>query len=767
MPITLRPFLYQVYFVAMLKKLSKFLFKLFLLSIFLLGIFFALVYYDVFGHLYSEEELKEFKNETASLVLSDNKIIIGKFFDENRTNIEYNDLPTHLVNALVATEDARYFEHQGVDSRSLIRVAIKTILLNNKSSGGGSTITQQLAKNMYGRKHYGPLSMPVNKTKEIILAYRLEAIYGKEDIITLYLNTIPFGENVMGIESASRRFFNKSATKLKVEEAAILVGMLKANTYYNPRLYPDHAILRRNVVLEQMKKYNYLSTVETDSIQELPLKLDYANFESEGVANYFLVQVKQEAQDILKLVNERLDTIYDIDKSGLIIETTLNLNLQNYALSAFKSHLSIMQKRLRNQYKKSSYNSSLNKLANSELKRLKLMGSANVKKQREMFSWDGFYTDSVSLKDSIKHSLTLLHAGLIAMDPKTGAIKSWVGGIDHRTQPYDQIYAQRQTASAFKPILYATALQMGAWPCQYLDNERLIIEDFDSWQPENYNHTIGGKYSIAASLAKSMNIPTVNLFMKIPFSNLENIWKNLGFSQDLVRKPSTALGTSTASLYEMAIAYAAFANGGYVVKPQMITTIKTSSGKVLYRNKFLKPENKVLEGMTPPFLNAMLQKAILEGTGKSMKNVYGVHLPLAGKTGTSQDYADAWFIGYNPNLVLAARVGASFPSIHFNNGKNGSGSTLALPLVAKTLQRVQRTKNFKKRYFTTFDSLPVEYEDALACQDFIDDSDFEKFWDGIFKEKNANFEKTARKTERRARKKEKKSFFKRIFGKKD
>jgi len=751
----------------MLKKLIIFLFKIFFLLIFLLGIFFAAIYYDVFGHLYTKEELKEFKNESASLVLSDNKTIIGKFFAENRTNIEYDQLPSHLINALVATEDSRYFEHKGVDSKSLLRVFIKSILLNRKSSGGGSTITQQLAKNMYGRKNYGPLSMPVNKTKEVILAFRLENIYGKEDILTLYLNTIPFGENVLGIESAARRFFNKSAVKLKIEEAAILVGMLKANTYYNPRLYEDHALQRRNVVLAQMEKYNYLSSSETDSIQDLPLKLDYANLESEGVANYYLVQVKKEVNEILKSINKKYDTIYDIHKSGLIIETTLNLNLQKYALLSFKSHLGKMQKRLRSQYRKTPYYASLNKLTNNELKRLNLTKSADLKQQREMFSWNGFYTDSISIRDSIKHSLTLLHAGFLALDPQSGAIKSWIGGIDYRTQPYDQIFAQRQTASAFKPILYATALQMGAWPCQYLNNEKLIIEDFENWQPQNYNHTIGGKYSIAASLAKSMNIPTVNLFMNIPFSRLENTWENLGFSQELIRKPSTALGTATASLYEMAIAYASFANGGFKIKPQMIVSIKSSKGKVLYRNKFLKSENKVLEGMTPPFLNAILQKAILEGTGKSMQQVYGVNLPLAGKTGTSQDYADAWFMAYNPKLVIATRVGASLPSIHFNNGANGSGSTLALPLVAKTLQRVQRSTRMKNKFFVSFDELPIEYSEALACDDFIDDSRLEKFFDGIFKEKNVNFEKTSKKAERKAKKKKKKkkSLFKRIFGK--
>ena len=504
----------------MVKKTIKFLVKLFFTGILILGIFIAAIYYNVFGHVYSKIELKEFRNETASLVLSDNGLIIGKYFAENRTNIKYDQLPVQLINALVATEDARYFEHEGVDSRSLLRVLFKTVLLNNKRSGGGSTITQQLAKNMYGRGNHGPMSMPINKTKEIILANRLEVIYSKEEILTLYLNTVPFGEDVLGIEAASRRFFNKSIEKLKIEEGAVLIGMLKANTYYNPRLYPDHALQRRNVVLNQMENYNYLSKEETDSIQDLPLLLDYANLASEGVANYFLVQVKQEANEILKKINRNSDTLFDINKSGLLIETTLNFYLQEYALTAYKSHLSRMQKRLNDQYKSGSSRSNLQKLVKKRLIELNLTKEADIKKNREMFSWNGFYIDSISIRDSIKHSLTKLHAGFLALDAKTGAIKSWVGGIDFRTEPYDQIFAQRQTASAFKPILYATALQMGAWPCQYLENDPLIFTDFENWQPQNYDHTSGGKYSIAASLAKSVNIPTVNLFSRDQKTNV-------------------------------------------------------------------------------------------------------------------------------------------------------------------------------------------------------------------------------------------------------
>jgi len=749
----------------MLKKSVRILFKLFLLGVVIFGLFFAGIYYGVFGHLYTEKELKEFKNETASLVLADNGELIGKFFAENRTNIQYNQLPVYLVDALVATEDARYFEHEGVDSRSLLRVLFKTILLQKKSAGGGSTITQQLAKNMYGRRNYGPLTMPLNKFKEIILANRLEKIYSKEGILTLYLNTIPFGENVLGIESASRRFFNKSVKKLTTEESAVLIGMLKANTYYNPRLYPDHAIKRRNIVLDQMVKYDYLSKEVCDSLKEIPLKMDYANLESEGPANYFLVQVKKEVVDILKNLNREYDTVFDIHKNGLIIETTLNIDLQNYALDAFQSHLSKMQKRLRNQYKSGSYKKSLNNIVSKELERLKLTNNVDVKRKRELFSWDGFYSDSISKRDSIRENLTTLQAGFLAMDPKTGAIKSWIGGIDFRTQPYDQIFAQRQTASAFKPILYVTAIENGALPCEYLDNDPIILTDYNDWQPQNYDHSIGGNYSISASLAKSLNIPTVNLFLRVPFETLNNTWKNLGFSQTIVNKPATALGTTTASLYEMTKAFSSFANGGYSIEPKMIIAIKTSEGKVLYQNKLLHSDQRVLKEESTILLNAILQKAIKEGTGSSMKSMYGVTLPLAGKTGTSQDYADAWFIGYNPKLVIATRVGASLPSIHFNNGANGSGSALALPLVAKTLQKVQNNRTLSKQLFASFNQLPEGYEKALNCEDYLEDSAFESFIEDIFTSKSTTFEKASKKAERKEKKKNKRSFLDKILGK--
>ncbi len=737
----------------MLKKSIKFIILTLVLLAVAFGIFIATVFYGGFGHLHTSEELQEFKNQTATLVLSEEGQLIGKFYAENRTNIKFEQLPEHLVNALVATEDARYFEHEGVDSRSLLRVLFKTILSNQKSSGGGSTINQQLAKNMFGRKNYGPLTMLVNKTKEALLAYRLESIYSKEEILTLYLNTIPFGENVLGIEAASRRFFNKPIGKIRIEEAAVLVGLLKANTYYNPRLYPKNAIKRRNVVLSQMEKYNYLEPEFTDSLQNLPLKLDYANLESEGPANYFLVQVKKEVNKILEAVNNANKTDYDFTKDGLTINTTLNLSLQKQALNAYQSHLSIMQNRLSKQYQSSDERKTLNSLVTKELQRLKLNARANEKKNRELFDWNGFYTDSISIRDSIRHSLTLLHAGLLALDPQTGAIRTWVGGIDFRTQPYDQIYAQRQIASTFKPILYATALEQGIMPCTYLDNDPLILSDFDNWQPQNYDRSTGGNYSMAAALAKSMNIPTINLFLQVPFVELDSLWKKLGFSQTLVNKPSTALGTPNASIYELAVAYSAFSNGGYHIEPQSIVSIKTADGTAIYRNKLLKPQetDRVIHENTAQLMTAMLQKAIVEGTGSSLKNKFNITMPLAGKTGTSQDYSDAWFAAYTPKLVMVTRVGASLPSIRFNSGANGAGSTLALPLIAKTLRYVQ------PMYKTDFAPLPEELGDALDCEDYTEDSGLEKFFEGLFKKDRTTLEKAQRRAERKAKRTERRA----------
>ncbi|MFT5970571.1 MAG: penicillin-binding protein 1A [Flavobacteriales bacterium] len=744
----------------MRKKIILFFLKLFLIGAAFLTIFILAVNGGVFGHLYDKKEIKSFKNETASLVYASNKELIGKIFAENRTNISYQDLPKDLINALVATEDARFFEHSGIDSRSLLRVFFKTFLMNDKRSGGGSTISQQLAKNMYGRKTFGLLTMPVNKTKEALLAYRIETVYNKEEILTLYLNTVPFGENVYGIGAAAKRFFNKSVSQLKLHESAVLVGMLKANTYYNPRVHPDHAIERRNVVLAQMAKYDYLTEELQQKISKYPLGLKYANLSAEGPAPYFLSQVKSDAKELLKEYTKKDGTAYDIEKDGLRIITTLDLQLQKAALKGFGDHLKVMQRQLRKQYKSGRSLKEIEQIAAQILSADKL--KSTTKRSQELFEWDGIISKDMNSLDSLIHSLTMLHAGLLALEPDNGAIRAYIGGIHFRSQPYDQVKAKRQLASSFKPILYAAALEAGIPPCDYLDNDTLVLEDYDNWSPQNYDKSTGGKYSMKAALSKSMNIPTVNLYLQTGYEPVDYVWQKMGFSSDLPNLPATALGTVSANVFEMATAYASFANGGFKINPYSITRISDASGKLVYRTDEKEDLQRILEESTALVINEMLQAAVDSGTGRSIRSRFQIDMPLAAKTGTSQNYADAWFVAYNPSLVIVTRVGASNPSIHFNSGSYGAGSTLALPIVAKTLQQIERKSNLNIHYGQHFPSLPLNLAWVLMCPDKKKELNLINYLENLFKGSKDKAKEEIKNSDEKP-KSEKKSFWERLF----
>ena len=676
--------------------------------IFIPVFFISSVQAGIFGRLPGKKELSSFRNATASVVLSHEGETIGRFFSENRITIPFDQMPPHLINALVATEDARFYEHSGVDSRSLIRVVFKTILFSDRSAGGGSTITQQLAKNMYGRKDYRVFSVILNKTREVILAKRIEKVFTKDEILNLYLNTVSFGENIYGIEAASQRYFSKKAADLKVEEAALLTGMLKANTMFNPRLYPQNAVRRRNVVLGQMEKYGYLAGRAADSLSALPIKLNYSKTDLSGPADYFMVRVRMEADRILKDISAYRGKEWDLERDGLVITTTLRLPLQQAAGEAFAAHMPRMQKRLDDQYSTSSGRRALKEIP-----------------------------------DSLKKMMTTLHAGLFAMDPATGAVMAWTGGIDFKTQPYDQVLARRQLASVFKPFIYAAALEDGVEPCTYLDNDSVTLSGFNDWSPENYNHSYGGKYSLAGALAQSMNIPTFSLFLMIGFDNIDRLWQQMGFSFPLVNMPSLAMGTAEASILEVARAYAAFANGGMLVTPYLIESVKAPDGRILWQYTPQRGSDRVLSERSATLMAAMLEKAIREGTGASVHSVYGVKIPLAGKTGTSQSYADAWFAAFNPAMVIVSRVGASTPSIHFNSGSYGSGSALALPLVAMTLKKAEKNKELMSVINTPFAPLPPELAMALDCPDFREKSFFDRLID-IFRDNNIDYQKETR-----------------------
>lgn len=702
-------------------------------------------------------ELQNYRNAEASSVFSEDGILLGKYFLENRTSVSLDQIPGHLVNALIATEDARFLEHKGYDARSSVRVLVKTLLMNRKSSGGGSTITQQLAKNMFGRKKDGLFPVLRNKLSEVLVALRIEKLFSKEDILEMYLNTVSFGENVYGIEAASKRFYGKSASSLKIEDSAVLVGMLKANTSYNPRLNPSGSLERRNVVIRQMQKYGYLNGKDADSLVKLPLVINYSKSEAAGLADYFLVQVKHELVDILRKIEDDKGKRWDPERDGLVISTTLNSRLQGYATRAFRTHLSRMQELMDAQFNSREGKRSLNQLKDREMDRLNLNKRAHVKRLQEVFSWKGSYTDSLSVADSLLNSLKVLHAGLLAMDPWTGAVKTWIGGIDFQTHPYDQVLARRQIASVFKPVIYVTALEDGWEPCQYLDNDSISLEGFNDWSPENYDHSYGGKYSLSGALSHSMNIPTFNLFMQIGFEKINYTWKALGFSFPLDNTPSLAMGTAEANLKEVAVAYSAFANGGMPVNPFLIQTVKTSDGNEIYNAVADPPGNQIISGRSCQLINAMLQKAVREGTGITVSSVYGVTLPLAGKTGTSQDYSDAWFAAYNPGLVIVSRVGASTPSVHFKSGSLGSGSALALPLVALTLNRAQQDPSLVKSIFKEFPDLPPDLAGLLNCPDYREKSFFDKIFD-IFERDKRSYPRRQREDDRKIR-----NFFRRII----
>jgi len=745
---------------VIMKKHWKKILWIAIITVLIPVVFILAVYLGALRNLQSKKELQNFKNATASVVLSQDGELIGKIYTENRTNISYDQIPSYLVNALIATEDARFYEHKGVDSRSLFRVLFKTVLFNRQSSGGGSTITQQLAKNMFGRKNTGPFAIFINKAKEALLAHRLEKVLTKNEILTLYLNTVPFGENVFGIEAASRRFFNKKVEVLSIEESAVLVGMLKANNLFNPRLNPQNAKNRRNVVLSQMNKYKYLEKPEADSLSKLPLILNYANLESGGPADYFLYQVKNDSRQILQNIFSETGKKWNIEEDGLIITTTLNLTLQEIANKSFHDHLSLMQKKLNQQYESSSGKKIIGVLAGNELKKLKLTERANEVGLRQIFDWNGSYSDSISIVDSLKLTIKMLQAGLLAINPATGAVKAWVGGIDFKTQPYDQILARRQMGSTFKPILYAEALEEGIKPCYYLDNDSIVISGPTDWSPENYDHTYGGKYTLTGALVHSMNIPTLNLFLKIGFDSLDSLWTKMGFSFTLDNTPSLAMGTAESNIKELAVAYASFANGGFKITPQNIVSIKSSDGEVIWQNEFKDAKVSVLSERTCILMNSILQKAVREGTGSPLGSVYGINIPLAGKTGTTQDYADAWFVAYNPSLVIVSRVGASLPSVHFSSGSNGSGSTLALPLIGLTLEKIQTNAGLREQLISHFPELLPELEKEFDCPDYRDKNFLENVKD-LFKRDKTPLEKANRRNEMK-----KKSFFRRLFGRK-
>ena len=721
------------------------------------AVFFLLVYLGAFGSLPEKDELAAISQEEASLVFSSDGIVIGEFFAKNRTNIHLEDIPAHLKHALIATEDKRFFTRSGYDIRSIGRVFLNSILLGKKSGGGGSTLSQQLVKNLYGRNDYGFISLPVNKIREIINAARIEQVYSKEELLLLYLNTVPFGEDVYGVESAARRYFNKHTRELTIQESAVLVGLLKANTHFNPRLNPENSISRRNMVLNLMAKEHYLSAEACDSLRKLPVELNYENIGLTPPAGYFVYQVKKKASALLESVKAKTGKAYNLEKDGLKIYTTLDMSLQELAMEAVRGHLSVMQKLLDKELvvynvKKRWYNKQQNSSAD--------LVSDSQLREIGVGDWDGFQVKKINKLDSLWHYYKMLNAAVLLTNPTNGEVLAWTGGNDFATLPFDMVLAHRQIASAFKPVVYATALESGFTPCVYLSNQRKKYPVYEDWEPQNYDHSSTPDSTIAFwyALVNSINLPTVDLYFKEGRENLLKTCNKLEFPMITGDAPSVALGTLDLSLYEIVRAYASFADRGQMNEPVMIDKILDARGNTLYSKEPLKPKT-VFTPETSQVITSILQEVINQGTGAGLRSKYGIKAAVAGKTGTAQNYSDAWFIAYTPGLVLGTWVGARTSDVHFISS-NGSGASLALPVVGKILAGIEKDPELRKKYLTPF-NIPGETYSFLHCQPYRQKG-VKGFFNRLFKgTRNKAADNIDHKKEKKSR--ESKSFFKKLF----
>lgn len=690
----------------------------------------TLVFYDT----PSGKQLRAIQNPVASEVYTADSVLIGRYFVQDRTYVKYEEISPLVIDALVATEDARFFQHTGVDYRSLGRVLVKSILLQDESAGGGSTITQQLAKNLYPRKDYLILEMLVNKLREAAIARRMESIYTKKEILTLYLNTIPFGDNTFGIQAAAQRFFSTTAKELSLDQAAVLIGMLKATHFYNPRLNPQRSLARRNVVLAQLKKFKSYPEQEIDEIKNRPLGLKFSMVKAnDEIAPYFREYLKTYIEEWCKKNVKEDGSPYDLYRDGLKIFTTIDSRLQVYAEQAVTKQMAEVQDQFfRHWGKEKPWKGKENIILEaarrtSRYKKLKEKGSdeetiileLGKPVDTKLFTWEGVKEARMSPLDSIRHHLQYLNAGFLAMDPHSGEVKAWVGGIDHDFFQYDhvKVTTRRQVGSIFKPLVYAAAIDAGVAPCELISagQQTYIDEEGVLWKPRNANYDYQVEYSMRGALAYSVNTVSVKLINRAGIDKTIRLARNMGIGSDIPGVPSIALGSPAISLMEMTAAYACFANEGVSSYPYFIRKIIDKDGNVF---DDFKPEisgRRALSKETALMVRSMLQTVVQEGTASRLRWRYGIYNDVAGKTGTTQSNADGWFMAFTPGLVMGSWVGADDPRIRFRSTELGQGSNTALPVVANFLRSINDDGQYKKISVAKFPPLPYSLRADLDC----------------------------------------------------
>ena len=708
----------------------------------------------LFGDLPSISELQNPKSSLASVVYSSDGQILGKYYKENRVNVSFSELDKDLVSALIATEDVRFYDHSGVDVRAVLR-SINGVVTGNSSAGGGSTLTQQLAKMQFPRERLNKFSMIFRKLKEWIIAIRLEKQYTKEEILTMYLNKFDFLNQAVGIKSASHIYFAREQDSLKIEQAALLVGMAKNPSIFNP-IHPkraDTALHRRNVVLSQMMKYDIISEVQFDSLKKLPLGLSFQPEDHNmGLAPYFREYLRDHFMEewCSKHINPETNKPYDIYKDGLKIYSTIDSRMQRYAEESVAEHMAELQtaffrdcKRKKNPpFAWNITKEGAEKIITSAMKRseryrcLKTGGFSyqeivkNFKTPTPMriFSWKGDLDTVMSPWDSIKYYKSFLQTGFMVCEPQTGYVKAWVGGINHTHFKYDHVrVGARQVGSTFKPFVYAMAIREGYSPCYKVLNTKVCITGADGreWCPDNAGGGGSGNYiTLRSALAGSVNVVSAWIMKQFNPESVIKLVRQMGITAKIQNDPTICLGTPDISVFEMVGANTTFANKGTYIQTSFITRIEDKNGRVL--EEFSPTSNEVLSEEKAYVMLKLMQGVVDQGTGSRLRGKYKLRNQIAGKTGTTQNNSDGWFIGITPELVAGAWVGAEDRSVHFNSTGEGQGASMALPIWGKFFQKVygDKTLNVSKSDFARPSTLSTEeFDCSNVKEDGLQDSD--------------------------------------------
>jgi penicillin-binding protein 1A len=682
----------------------------------------TLISFEVFFDLPSVEELQNPKSNLATVIYSSDKKILGKYYAENRVNVKYYELDQDLVNALIATEDARFKEHSGIDLKALGRSA-SGVLTGNTNKGGGSTLTQQLAKMMFPRQKLSKPKMVLQKLKEWVIAARLEKNYTKDEILAMYLNKFDFLHLAVGVKSAAQIYFNRTQDSLEIQQAAMLIGMAKNPALFDPIKRPDTTMHRRNVVMNQMVKYGYLTKEKYDSLKVLPLNLTYRPEDhNDGLAPYFREYLREYFLKVwcAKHINPETNKPYNIYRDGLKIYTTIDSRMQKYAEEAVNEHMTDLQKQFTKECKtkkNAPFAWNVNKeqiqnimmssmrrsdryrsLKNAGLTKEQILAEFKKPVSMTVYSLRGDIDTVMTPWDSIRYYKGFLHTGFIAIEPTTGYVKAWVGGINHKHFKFDHAkVGRRQVGSTFKPFVYAMAIQEGYSPCYQIPNVRTCIETpgQPAWCPDNSdgNKGTGKMVTLRYALAGSINYVTAALMKRFGPEAVINLVRRMGITSPIEAVPSICLGTPDISVFEMVAANATFANKGTYIQPTFITRIEDKNGKVL--EEFIPTTDEVFSEEKAYVMIQLMRGVVDRGTGSRLRSRYKLMNEIAGKTGTTQNNADGWFMGLTPDLVAGCWTGGEERSVHFNSTNEGQGASMALPIWGKFFQKVYADPSLK------------------------------------------------------------------------